>query len=144
MKRSILLQLISALLILLFVYTSVSKLIDFQQFKEHIYNQAIPHSTASILIWTLPVIEIITAGLLFFDRSRLAGFSLSSILLICFTAYIILVLLNYFGRVPCSCGGVIKALGWKMHLAFNLFFLLLSFLGIYFTNRERSVIGKQK
>jgi hypothetical protein len=69
----------------------------------------------------------------------MVGFYLSALLLIIFTGYIALVLLNYFGRVPCSCGGVIRTLGWGLHLIFNVFFLLLSFLGIYLINRERRI-----
>lgn len=130
------------LLILLFVYTALSKLIDFHNFQGEMYNQTFPHVLATIFIWTLPEIELIAAGLLFFEHTRLAGLYLSSILLLLFTGYIGLVLVNYFGRVPCSCGGVIKILGWKLHFIFNLFFLLLAFLGIYSTYRERRLIGQ--
>jgi hypothetical protein len=58
-----------------------------------------------------------------------------------FTGYVGLILVNYFGRVPCSCGGVLKIMGWKTHFVFNLFFLLLTVTGIYITNRERRQAG---
>lgn len=137
-------ELIKFLLIVLFVYTAVSKLMDFDQFKGQMYQQALPHEMATVLIWTIPGIEIIVALMLLFDRTSLQGLYLSAFLMILFTGYIALVLLNYFGRVPCSCGGVIKTLGWKLHLVFNLFFMLLSFLGIYVTYKERRLIGKQQ
>lgn len=137
MKRSTIIDIISFLLILLFVYTAASKLLDFKHFKIQMYIQTIPHKVSTALIWTLPSIEIIVALLLLFDKTRLFGLYLSSILLILFTGYITLVLLGYFGRMPCSCGGVITSLGWKNHLLFNLFFLLLSILGIYIINIER-------
>jgi putative oxidoreductase len=143
MKTSLKIQIISSLLILLFVYAAMSKLLDFQQFKVQMNIQTFPHWLAAVLVSTLPEVELIIAGILVFESTRKAGLILSAGMLVIFTGYIGLVLLNYFGRVPCSCGGVIKALGWKMHLVFNLFFLLLSFLGIYFINRERSVIGKK-
>jgi hypothetical protein len=143
MKSKTALDIISFLLILLFIYTAVSKLIDFEQFKGQMYNQTLPHGVATLLIWTLPEIEILTGLLLLFEKTKPYGFYLSLILMILFTSYIILVLLNYFGRVPCSCGGVIKALGWKKHLILNLFFLLLSILAIFITNRERRLAGKQ-
>jgi putative oxidoreductase len=144
MKKSTLLQVIFALLILLFVYTAVSKLLDFNQFKEQMYNQTVPHEVATVLIWSIPEIELFTAVLLLFESTKRYGLYLSVTLMVLFTGYIALVLLNYFGRVPCSCGGVIKALGWKMHLAFNLFFLLLSILGIAIINRERRLVRKEK
>ena len=142
MKTSQILNVISALLILLFVYTAVSKLLDFEQFKTQMYNQTLPNEVATVLIWTLPGIEILTALLLLIERTKLFGFYLSGLLMLLFTGYIALVLLNYFGRVPCSCGGVIQALGWRMHLVFNLFFLLLTGLAIFIINRERRFTGK--
>ena len=142
MKYSIISQIIVFLLILLFVYTATSKLLDFGQFKVQMYNQTLPHVGVIILIWTLPPFEILTALLLLFQKTRLEGLYLSIFLMVLFTGYIILILLGYFGRVPCSCGGVIKTLGWKNHLLFNLFFLMLSFLGIFTTNRERRLIHR--
>jgi len=142
MKTKVTIDLISALLILLFVYTAVSKLADFDQFNMQMYNQTLPHDVATVLIRTLPGIEILTALLLLFERSRLLGFYISGFLMLLFTGYVALVLLNYFGRVPCSCGGVIKALGWKMHLVFNSFFLLLTVLAIIIIHRERRITGK--
>jgi putative oxidoreductase len=142
MKASHILNVISALLIVLFVYTAVSKLLEFEQFKIQMYNQTLSHEVATMLIWTLPGIEILTALLLLSERTRLFGFYLSGFLMLLFTGYVALVLLNYFGRVPCSCGGVIKALGWRMHLVFNSFFLLLTVLAIIIIYRERRSTGK--
>lgn len=142
-KAKFVIQITSSLLIMLFVYTAVSKLIDIKQFERQMHSQAFSYGTAGILIWTIPELEILTSFLLVFDRTRLAGFYISALLLSIFTGYIILVLLHYYKHVPCSCGGVIKALGWKMHLVFNIFFLLLSVLGIYFTYRERRYAGKE-
>ena len=144
MKTNQILQVIASLLIMLFVYTAMTKLLDFEQFKAQMYNQTLPHEVATILILTLPEIEILTALLLLFQSTRSYGLYLSGILMIFFTGYIALILMNYFGRVHCSCGGVIKALGWKMHLILNIFFLLLSVLGIFIINRERRPVGKER
>ena len=64
------------------------------------------------------------------------------ILMMLFTGYAGLVLAHYFGQVPCSCGGVLKNMGWTTHFVFNLFFLLLTAMGIYITYRERRRSGK--
>jgi putative oxidoreductase len=132
---------LSFCLILLFAYTASSKLLDFNQFKVEMYGQTLPHEVATLLIWLLPGMEMLVSLLLLFEKTRLAGFYASGVLMAVFTGYISLVLLNYFSRVPCSCGGVIKALGWKLHLVFNLLFLLLSVAGIYLSNRERRSPG---
>ncbi len=48
--------------------------------------------------------------------------------MVMFCAYIYIIL-NYSASVPCSCGGIIEKLGWKEHLVFNLFFVLLAVAG---------------
>jgi len=127
----------ASMLTFLWVYAAVSKLSNFQLFEVQMFRQAIPHWLAIFTIWTLPTVELSLASLLVFDKTRRAGFNISAILMAIFTIYIILILLNVFGRIPCVCGGVIQALGWKLHLVFNLFFLLLSCSGIYIGSRER-------
>jgi putative oxidoreductase len=74
MKSKTALDIISFLLILLFIYTAVSKLIYFDQFKGQMYNQTLPHGVATFLIWTLPEIEILTGLLLLFEKTNPYGF----------------------------------------------------------------------
>ncbi|MDB5143663.1 MAG: hypothetical protein JWQ66_2376 [Mucilaginibacter sp.] len=137
-------ELIRFLLILLFVYAAVSKLIDFDRSRGQMLNQVFPSAIAEILMWAVPIAELITAGLLLFKRTYLPGLYLSMELMAVFTLYIILVLLNVFGRIPCSCGGVLQKMGWVPHLFFNLFFLLLTVTGIYITYKERRLVGKEQ
>jgi putative oxidoreductase len=141
MKNSYITDTIAVLLIILFVYTASSKMLDFAQFKVQLEIQAIPRWSVPILLYTLPGIEVSTALLLAFPSSRLIGFYLSVALIVVFTAYIGLALLHMFSRMPCSCGGVLKSLGWKNHFFFNLFFLLSSLTGLMLEKRERRLIG---
>jgi putative oxidoreductase len=141
MKADTQIKLYSSLFILLFVYTAVSKLLNFEEFERQMYKQAIPHLLASVIIWTLPAFELFTAFLLMSTKVRLQGFVLSALLMAVFTGYISLAVLHVFPQVPCSCGGVIKGMGWKMHLVFNLLFLLLSVFGVFITYKERRSAG---
>ena len=125
------------LLVLLWIYTASSKLMDFHHFKAQMHNQTIPRLLADILIYTLPAAEIGIAFLLLFKKTRQIGFYLSAFFMFVFTVYIGLVLLNYFERIPCSCGGVLRLMNWKTHFVFNLFFLLLTVYGSYHVFRER-------
>jgi len=118
---------------LLFLYTALSKLLDIKGFQEQMHAQMLPHWAADLLVRVLPPVELLAAGLLFFYKTRLAGFCLAGLLLVFFTGYVSLVLLRVFGSVPCSCGGVLKSMGWYMHQYFNLAFLMLSLFGIGFT-----------
>lgn len=132
-----LIDLSAALFVLLFIYTAASKLLSFDDFAAQMHNQAIPEWLANALVWSVPGIEILTAVALLYDRTRLTGFWIAFSLMFLFTGYIVFVIIFYKGERPCSCGGVLKQLSWENHLLFNIFFLLLSILGIYMFNRER-------
>lgn len=123
------------LLILLWVYTATSKLVDLTEFKRQLANQTFSESIAAILLFFVPISELVAALLLLFSKTRFAGLLLSFFLMLFFTGYIALVLLGYYDQVPCSCGGVLKQLGWQAHFWFNLFFLGISGLGVILERR---------
>ena len=129
MQRAIL-AIIICLLILLFVYTGISKLIDQSTFLKDLNNQPFPRFFNGILVWLIPVIELLLALLLLFDNTRKWALVGAFVLMLLFTIYTALVLLNVFNRTPCSCGGVIRSLSWVQHLFFNLFFVAISIIGI--------------
>ena len=129
-KRQVFLELVSGLLILLFLYASISKFLDFGTFYHDMNNQPLPHSWTPFLVWFIPCTEIAISLALLFERTRLPGLYASLALMSLFTIYAILILLHFFPYVPCSCGGVIKHLTWPQHLVLNLFFLGLSISGI--------------
>jgi putative oxidoreductase len=130
MKKTFSLESICALMIILFLYASISKYVAWGRFIYDMHNQPFPHWMADSLIYVLPPIEIIIAIGLVFSRTRLAALYSSLILMSLFTLYTALVLTHVFHRVPCSCGGIIKYLSWKQHLAFNLFFVGIAYAGI--------------
>ena len=129
MKKRILIDLIVLILISLFLYTGFSKLFDFDNFRTAMQNQPFPGWLSAVLTWTLPLVEITVALMLFFEKSRRMGLFISVISMLLFTLYVFLILMHVFPEVPCSCGGVIKSLTWTGHLYFNLFFLLISLTG---------------
>lgn len=137
MKKSTLIDLISALFILLFMYTASSKLLDFSAFEATLAaSPLIGKSLAPIVAWGLPITEIIISLLLFFPRTRHRGMWASLFLMIAFTGYI--GYLAYFApHKPCSCGGVLKDLSWKEHFIFNIFFTLLAALGLWLYRKQR-------
>jgi len=130
-KLTIIVNSIIFLLVLLWIYTAVSKLINIHEFERQLKNQVFGKVFTQWLFWLIPITEISAAILLVLNRTKIYGLVLSAILMALFTGYIGLVLLNFYPRIPCSCGGVLKSLGWHAHLWFNLFFLCSSVLGIY-------------
>jgi len=124
------------LLILLWLYTASSKLLQYDLFRQSLDRQHFPASFTHLLYWTLPSVELGCVAFLITRRTLKLGLWISECLLIIFTAYILLVLFKYFENVPCSCGGVVSALTWKGHLFFNLFFIAINTIGL------TSIIGK--
>jgi len=129
-KKQVMLECISALLILLFIYASVSKFLDFKTFFKEMDNQPLPNSWTPFLVWFIPCSEILISLALIFERTSLLGLYGSLVLMGLFTIYAILILSHVFPYVPCSCGGVIKRLTWRQHLVLNLFFVTLSIIGV--------------
>jgi len=136
-KRQVLLECISALLILLFVYASLSKFIDFKTFYGEMNNQPLPNSWTPFLVWAIPCTEVAVSVSLVFERTRLLGFYGSLVVMGLFTIYTGIILMHFFPYVPCSCGGVIKRLSWTQHLILNLFFVAISTAGVIMQHRKR-------
>ena len=130
-------------LIMLFAYTASSKVQAPDAFYKALLNQPLPPALSSQLVWALPLLELGAAGLLLYPPFRRWGFALSSLLLLGFTGYILLILLNAFGYVPCACGGILEQLSWEQHLLVNLFFWALSLIGLFLMPRPASSPAKK-
>lgn len=136
MSRKWLLEAIVLLLFILFVYAATSKLIDYKRFTFQMDSQPFDDRFTPLLVFGVPLTEFVIAAMLIFKRTLLPGLWASLILMLMFTGYIILIKLNYFGKIPCSCGGVISQLNWTQHLFFNLFFVLISAAGIVLRRKQ--------
>jgi uncharacterized membrane protein YphA (DoxX/SURF4 family) len=129
MKKSTIAEIISFLFIVLFLYTSISKLMEFSVFKHQIGASPVLSPIAWWIAWLIPALEIIVSLMLIIPAFRLRGLYASTILMIAFTAYIIIIL-NFSKEIPCSCGGVIEQLSWTQHIFFNSVFIVLGIIGI--------------
>ncbi|MBA4744533.1 MAG: hypothetical protein H2058_04680 [Muricauda sp.] len=127
--------LFSLLLTILFVYTAVSKLMHLDTFQLRVERMPYIASHAPLISWGVPFLELVIAGLLWFPKYRKTALYASLVLLGLFTTYIIIVL-KYSNSIPCSCGGVISAMGWKDHILFNTAFMLMALLGILWSNKR--------
>jgi putative oxidoreductase len=140
MKRKIIIEIISSLLILLFLYASVSKWLAFKTFIGEMNNQPFPNWMTPFLVWTIPILEVLIVVGLIFEKTRVQSLYASLFLMLAFTIYTVAILLHSFEYIPCSCGGVIRKLTWPQHLFFNLFFVGISLLGIILKKRESVAI----
>jgi len=136
MKRSAIATGISSLFILLFIYAAISKFLEGANFTLQIAKSPFITNYASLITWALPVIEILVAALLIFKNTLLFGLYASLFLMSTFTMYIYS-MLHFSFSVPCSCGGILSSMGWHTHLWFNIFFVILSIIGILITESPR-------
>lgn len=127
--RKISIEIIVAILILVFIYTGLNKILDYSKFEFTLGRSPFIQNMAGFIAKTLPTGEIILAFSLVFKRTRLIGLYASFFLMLLFTGYIWL-MLNYAYDLPCSCGGVLAALSWPNHLIFNIILTILAFIGI--------------
>lgn len=130
-KQTYILVAITVILLTLWVPTSLNKILDFESFKHNVYNQPFNKNIVKVIIYSIPLLEIITAVFIVIPKYRLRGFILSTILMCIFTIYIAAALLNVWDKFPCGCGLIITGMTWHEHLWFNLFFLILSVTAWY-------------
>jgi|SRR5579859_3693853 len=127
MKKTV--EIISALLIILFIYTGMNKLMDYDSFKFTLGRSPFIQHMSGFIAIALPAGELLIALSLVFRRSRLIGLYASYFLMFLFTGYV-WIMLHYAYDLPCSCGGVLASLSWKDHLLFNSAFTSLSLAGV--------------
>ncbi|RZJ88021.1 MAG: hypothetical protein EOO20_14685 [Chryseobacterium sp.] len=131
-----------SLLIILWIYASGSKLLEYNSFKHELTMQHFPYKIEETLVWLLPSIEILTAGLLTATNTIKYGLIASALLLTIFTIYITLIITGIYDKAPCSCGGVLSMLSWNTHLVFNLIFLAINVWAIYTFYQKRKEVRK--
>lgn len=133
--RKIVPRLVSSFFIVLFVYASVNKMMDFENFQVQLAQSPLLSAYAGFISYGVIILELVIAGLLCFHLTRLWGLFASFAIMVAFTVYIFLIL-NYSDFVPCSCGGILEKMGWTEHLIFNIVCVLLAFIGVLFIGKE--------
>jgi hypothetical protein len=128
-RRNRIVEIIASLLILLFVYTAISKIFDFRAFVAVLSTSTVFGNHARLLAYTIPSLELIISLGLFLPKTRRIGLYASTVLLTIFTIYIVYMVI-YVPHLPCSCGGVISKMTWTQHIFFNSFFIILGIWGI--------------
>jgi len=147
MKRVLILDIISSLFIILFLYTGVWKLLDQDTFRAALSKLPVIMSYEGLIAIFIPMLEVLIAvsllgGMLkdnkIFRKWGLAG---SLVLMTIFTLYVGYMLTKYTHRLPCSCGGIMRQLNWHQHLYFNTAFTLLALVGLMLNKKMRQSSG---
>src|ERR1044072_9048822 len=106
MKRATIIETIVVAYTILFLYTAISKLMDYTVFKEQVAASPILAPVSKLIAIGLPWTEIFVTVLLIVPKWRLKGFYASLFLMTAFTIYIAATL-AFSDHIPCSCGGII-------------------------------------
>ena len=141
-KKEWIIEIVNALLVVLFIYAAVTKLIDYNKFRLQIGQSPVLTAFAGTIVWLVPAIEVVIAMLLMTKRFRLAGLYTSFSLMVMFTAYIV-VITRFSEYVPCSCGGVLEKLNWNEHLVFNICVVALIAIAILIYPKDILLQWKQ-
>lgn len=120
---------VSFFFVLLFIYASASKMLDFENFQVQLAQSPLLSAYAGFISYAVIILELVIAGLLCFNLTRLWGLFASFTIMVAFTVYIYLIL-NYSDFVPCSCGGILEKMGWTEHLIFNIGCVLVAGLAV--------------
>ena len=130
-RKETFIQIISLLFILLWSYAAFSKLVVLEKSRSEMMNQIFPIWMAEKMYWLIPSIELGICTMLIFTKTRLSGLYASLLLMSTFSLYIGITMTGAFGRIPCSCGGILSNLSYGTHLIFNLFFVVLALVAIF-------------
>jgi hypothetical protein len=137
-RKNTVIEISSSLFILLFVYTALSKLTDYNFFVAQLNTHPGINKYADTIAWSIPGAELLISVMLLIPRTRVIGLYGSLGLMAVFTVYL-LYMLQFGEHLPCSCGGVIKYMTWKQHVAFNSFFIVVAILGLWLSKLKPGV-----
>ena len=141
MKKIYVEEVITLFLMVLFLYSGLEKLVDFERFKVNLGNSPLA-GASGVLSVAIPSIEILLLPLLSNPRSRYVGLWCTLGLLTAFAGYVIWVL-SFSRHIPCACGGMIEHLNWHQHLLFNLLFVTMTAVGLHLEHRTKFTIDSK-
>jgi len=141
LNKRIAVDIIAHLFIILFLYTGISKLMEFDVFQEQLMDSPILAFAAPLVAWGLPITEFIVSITLFIPKYRLRGLYAAFVLMILFTTYVG-ILLSISTELPCSCGGIMEALSWPAHLVVNIALIGLALSGIILVKKIKRSGGE--
>jgi hypothetical protein len=131
---NIAIEAITAVLLLLWIYTGLNKVIHYDKFSFEAGRSPFLQHIAPLVAVIIPATELIISALLIIKRTRVAGLYASLFLITLFTGYVY-IMLHYAYDLPCSCGGIIELLTWEQHLIVNSLLTLLTVIAILLQSR---------
>jgi len=136
-STSILIESISRMiLITLWAYSFLSKIINYQGFRVSILNQPFSNSFGETISIVIPVIEFLLLVMFFVQRLRGIAYLGSLVVLSIFSTYVGLVVLDAFEKIPCGCAGIFERIGWEAHFSVNAGLVGIAGIGCWFVGKK--------
>lgn len=137
MKQSVYQILLSVVFILFWLYSAGFKLYDFGAFKQEMHSQVFPAGLSNLLSYIVPASEIVIAALLVSSTTRSVGMIFSFLLMLAFTTYTGLVLLDMCSTTPCNCIGLLgEKASWGDNFMLNLVITVAVTAGLILTFKD--------
>ncbi len=136
-------EIVAALYVLLFVYTGVDKLRNWELFRGALQKSELTADYAGLLGTGIPLLELGIALAVIIPFTRWVGILVGTALMTAFTIYVAY-MIAFSPLLPCTCGGLIQEMTWHQHLYFNATFVALGLLSlIIILNHQLFIAIKQ-
>lgn len=142
LKSTTIVEIVSALFILLFLYTAINKSFSIGNTLSVLKKTPFFKQAPELIGWSVVVAEYVATILLLIPKTKKLGLYLSLGLMSSFIIYIVAMMI-FVPDLPCTCGGVISKMSWTQHLVFNIFFVILALLGIYQIRKQAVLASKE-
>ncbi|MBI9069850.1 MAG: hypothetical protein JEZ09_21335 [Salinivirgaceae bacterium] len=127
--KTLIVEIIFVLFIFIWVLAALNKLFYFKKFRATLSIQTTPQQVGYELAWILPIMELITAGLLCSTTTQTVGIHFSFILMLLHVGYTL-----FYARYPGSANGLFKIMSWNTHLILKILLALISLTTILVMN----------
>jgi hypothetical protein len=124
-----------ALIVSLFTYSAFVKITGFQAFSIRFSRiPVIYHTNTWYLSYAIVALEVLIPVLILTPSMRKFGLRIVTSILIVFTMFLISKEIDA-STEPCMCGGILESLSLRQHIIFNLFFITISILMLFKTEK---------
>lgn len=143
MKKNIYIEIILVLLIAIFLFSGISKIIHIKDLSIVLDKFPVLGNRPDASAWLLLIIELSIALMLMFPASALMGIRLAIVYLIIASSYIGSVLL-FADRSMCTCAAFFKMLSWPQHIMINLVLIVIGAGVLIARDREKRIERNQQ
>jgi hypothetical protein len=137
MKGKTVIELIASALILLFLYAAISQVIIHDTYYTQLSRSLGNGLFAGIIAWSIPVVHLLLAWLLWKPQRRLAGLICSLGAAGLYTIYLF-IMLPLGSKAACQCGELWQTTSLEINILFNLAVILLAAIAIILMGRLKT------